>query len=152
SEAIGERSGVIALSTGVRHCERAYLSETYFDDKLPEGMYVYLEVADTGCGMSEETRLRVFDPFFTTKFTGRGLGLAAVLGIVRGHRGALKVHSELGKGTTFKLLFPVSTQSAVVEPDDHRGDSNWRGSGTMLIVDDDESVRDLSRQMLQTLG
>ncbi len=152
SEAIGERSGVIAVSTGVIYCDRAYLSESYLDDNLPEGLYTYLEVADTGCGMSDETKARLFDPFFTTKFTGRGLGLAAVLGIVRGHHGALKVYSELGTGTTFKVLFPATSDPAHPGTDRAEAASSWRGHGIALIVDDEESVRGLARQMLEKMG
>jgi signal transduction histidine kinase len=107
SDAIGDRSGVISVSTGVIECDRAYLTTTWLNDPLAEGFYAYLEVADSGCGMTREQLPKIFDPFFTTKFTGRGLGLAAVLGIVRGHKGAIKVYSEIGKGTTFKVLFPV---------------------------------------------
>jgi len=104
SEAIGSRSGVIVLSTGVMYCNEIYLSgvnevlRATLDEPLPEGQYVYFEVADNGCGMDKETMKKVFDPFFTTKFTGRGLGMSAVLGIVRGHRGPIKVSSDLGKG------------------------------------------------------
>ncbi len=112
SEAIGDSSGVISVSTGAIECDRNYLAETYLDDELPEGAYVYLEVSDTGCGMDEETQSNLFDPFFTTKFTGRGLGLAALLGIVRGHRGAIKVCSEVGRGTTVKVLFPAADRPA----------------------------------------
>ena len=151
SEAIGERSGVITLSTAAMDCDRQYLSESWLDEQLPEGMYVFIEVADSGVGMDAETRTRIFDPFFTTKFTGRGLGLAAVLGIVRGHRGAIKVYSELGRGTTFKVLFPASQRAGVREPGSAvRG--IYEGKGTVLLVDDDESVRAVGRKMLERIG
>jgi two-component system cell cycle sensor histidine kinase/response regulator CckA len=151
SEAIGERSGVVTLSTGAMDCDRAYLSEAWLDEQLPEGLYVFIEVADTGSGMDAETRARIFDPFFTTKFTGRGLGLAAVLGIVRGHRGAIKVYSELGRGTTLKVLFPASQHGEVREPTSLvRG--VYEGKGTVLLVDDDESVRAVGRKMLERIG
>ena len=151
SEAIGERSGVITISTGAMDCDRQYLSESWLDEQLPEGMYVFIEVADSGVGMDAETRTRIFDPFFTTKFTGRGLGLAAVLGIVRGHRGAIKVYSELGRGTTFKVLFPASERAEVPqEASAIRG--IYEGKGTVLLVDDDESVRAVGRKMLERIG
>jgi C4-dicarboxylate-specific signal transduction histidine kinase len=91
SEAIGDKSGIISISTGLLHADEHYLSHTYLNEKLQVGYYVTLEVADTGCGMAPSVQEKIFDPFFTTKFTGRGLGLAAILGIVRGHGGAIKV-------------------------------------------------------------
>ena len=151
SEAMGERSGVVTLSTGAMDCDRAYLSEAWLDEQLAEGMYVFIEVADTGAGMDAETRARIFDPFFTTKFTGRGLGLAAVLGIVRGHRGAIKVYSELGKGTTIKVLFPAS-QRAERREETSAVRGLYEGKGTVLLVDDDESVRAVGRKMLERVG
>ena len=107
-EALAEQSGIITVSTGSEHCTRAYLANTFpVDVEQRDGEYVYAEIADTGHGMSAETRARMFDPFFTTKFTGRGLGMATALGIIAGHGGAIHVHSEIGTGTTVKLLIPA---------------------------------------------
>jgi len=151
SEAIGDQNGVITVSTGSMECSRSYLQEAYIDEALPEGIYVYLEVADTGCGMDEATRFKMFDPFYSTKFTGRGLGLAAVLGIVRGHKGTVKVISEPGKGTTFRVLFPALAHQLVsVEPSSD--DAPSRGAGLVLLVDDEETVRAVARAMLEKLG
>ncbi len=103
--------------------------------------------------MDEETQSRIFDPFFTTKFTGRGLGLVAVQGIVRGHKGALRIYSEVGKGTTFKLFFPATIRRAEV----HRSSLNagildLRGSGTILVIDDEDFVLRMARSTLARLG
>jgi len=151
SEAFADNIGDIVVSTGVTDADRAYLSETLLGQQLPEGRYVYLEVSDTGCGMNKETRDRIFDPFFTTKFLGRGLGLAAVLGIVRGHGGAIKLYSESGHGTSFKILFP-SSQEAAPTVKQSREAIVWRGTGTILIVDDEEDVRMVAAKMLQKAG
>ena len=152
SEAIGDRSGVISLSTGLTRVDRNYLHGTLMDPDLPEGEYVCLEVADSGCGMNSETQARIFDPFFTTKFTGRGLGLAAVLGIVRGHKGALKVHSAVGRGTTFKLVFPAAagdTESPKTPP---ATVPQWHSEGAVLVVDDEETMRSTDARMLPMMG
>jgi PAS domain S-box-containing protein len=154
SDAIGDRSGIITLTVAATRFEEDYLKETEIDSNLLAGLYVYLEVADTGSGMDEETRERLFEPFFTTKFTGRGLGLAAVLGIVRAHRGAIKVYSEKGKGTTFKVLIPAAedTRDELKSAENGAALAEWKGSGTILIADDDDSVRALCARMLERLG
>ena len=151
SEAIGDKSGVIAISTGCMDCDRRYLENVWLDENLSAGLYVYLEIADTGCGMDKNTMSKLFDPFFTTKFTGRGLGMAAVLGIIRGHKGAIKVYSEINKGTSFKILLPASDKPVeFFNENNHTND--WKGSGTVLLVDDEESVRGVGIEMLKELG
>jgi len=155
SEAIGDKSGVISITTGAMECNRAYLSGTFLDEKLPEGVYIYLEVADTGCGMEKEIRERIFDPFFTTKFTGRGLGLPAVLGIARGHKGAIKIYSEPGRGTTVKVLFPVSASGGPTAPSAlsaAESRQKWQGAGTILLIDDEDTVRTVGKVMLEKMG
>ena len=151
SEAIGEKSGVIAISTGSMECDRSYLQNVWFDEQIPAGLYVYIEVADTGCGMDRETLDRIFDPFFTTKFTGRGLGMATVLGIVRGHKGAIKVQSEENTGSTFTILIPAC-EKPVERGGEVNQSSDWKGSGSVLLVDDEEAVRDIGSEMLRELG
>lgn len=154
SEAIGDRSGYISITTGAMYCDGEYMATTELTDEVPEDMYVYLEVADTGCGMDQSVRSQLFEPFFTTKYTGRGLGLSSVLGIVRGHGGAIKVYTEPGEGTTFKVLFPA------LSPEDGRLDvqekgsarERWRGSGTILFADDEDTVLAVGRKMLENMG
>ncbi|MBU5612986.1 PAS domain S-box protein [Geomonas sp. Red51] len=151
SEAIGDRDGVIAVSTGCIECQEQYLKDPWLIDPIPEGSYVALEVCDTGCGMDQETLARIFDPFFTTKFTGRGLGMAAVLGIIRSHKGAIKVYSEPGRGTSFKVLLPVAAGAATdVVPEAKTDD--WRGEGVVLLVDDEETIRSTGGDLLRQFG
>jgi len=151
SEAIGDKSGVIAVTTGCMDCDSSYLKDVWLDENLSDGLYVYLEIADSGCGMDKETMAKLFDPFFTTKFTGRGLGMAAVLGIVRGHRGAIKVYSEPGRGSSFKILLPASDRPVELF-NGVAAQGDWRGSGTVLLVDDEETVRGIGGEMLRELG
>jgi CheY-like chemotaxis protein len=152
SDAIGERSGVITVTTGLIDADARYLREIQAPDDLPAARYVYLEVSDNGSGMSDEVRQRIFDPFFTTKFTGRGLGLAAVQGIVRAHKGAIKVYTQVGKGTTFKVLLPAMVQDAAV-PAATAAAMRTEGRGRrILVVDDEEDVRVFVRKMLEHAG
>ncbi len=152
SEAVGDGHGRITLRTGTVDADRVALAQTYLGDDLEGGIYVYVEVADTGCGMDAETRARIFDPFFTTKFTGRGLGLAAVLGIVRGHKGAIEIESEPGRGTRFRVLFPRSTRPPALGPSEPVDVQEWRGSGVVLVVEDDDGVREFIEVTLKRCG
>jgi PAS domain S-box-containing protein len=152
SEAMGETKGIVSVRT-----KRVILYDPapaieYPPDGLPPGDYVSLEVSDTGCGMDEETQAKMFDPFSTTKFQGRGLGLAAVLGIVRGHRGAIRVSSEPDRGTTIRVLFPAAERPSLPDDETPSDGFAWRGSGTVLVVDDEEIVREVVREMLREKG
>ena len=151
SEALGEMGGVITVSTGRTHVGATYLRTTHLAPEIDSGEYVHLEVADSGVGMAPDVQSRIFEPFYTTKFTGRGLGLAAVLGIMRGHRGALTVFSEVNRGSTFKLLFPaVSAEGGVVA--NKVSSELWKGSGVILVVDDEAAVRRTVARMLELMG
>lgn len=153
SEAIGKESGVITLRTGVIQYDKAQFSSMWLKEELPDGKYVFLDVLDTGCGMSEATLKRIFDPFYTTKFTGRGLGLAAVLGIIKGHNGTIDVSSQLGKGTRFRVILPIGRRAAKKGALAQHGDGvDWKGEGGILLVDDEPTIRSLGRRMLERMG
>ncbi len=152
SEAIGEEvSGLITVRTGVQAVDEATNVGLLPALPLPPGSYVTLEVSDTGCGMTQEVRDRIFDPFYTTKFTGRGLGLSAMLGILRGHHGSLKVYSEPGRGSVFKLFFPAQALGAG-ERQVPRVGIGWRGRGVLLVVDDEASARAVARGLAEACG
>lgn len=157
SDALGEDGGTITLRTGVVH-SRELKDDRFGEPRRGEGgeptygRYVYLEVADTGVGMIQDTLNRIFDPFFSTKFTGRGLGLAAVTGIVRAHNGLIRIHTEPGQGTSFRVLFPPVPGTARKEEEATSIRSGWRGSGTILVVDDEEGVREVAERMLHEIG
>ena len=152
AEAFDGAAGRVELTAGVMDADRAYLAESYLHDDLPEGEYVYIEVADDGKGMDAETLSKIFDPFFTTKFTGRGLGLAAALGIIRGHRGAIRVQSKPGEGTTFRVLFPATRRAVKRNSNEVPVEPKAAGPGVVLVVDDEEAVRDVASISLENAG
>jgi PAS domain S-box-containing protein len=158
SEALHETEGVITLRTGVvqpGELDDARVGTSVRGDEPPvehQGPYVYLEVADTGSGMTPETLSRMFDPFFSTKFSGRGLGLAAVMGIVQSHHGLIRIRTEPGGGTSFRVLFPAVPGSAraIERPSATR--TEWTGTGTVLVVEDELGVREVAERILQDFG
>ncbi len=157
SDAIGNKAGLISVWTGVTQCDSAYLNRIRVDEVIQPGDYVYIEVSDTGCGMDETVMAKMFDPFFTTKFSGRGLGMAAVLGIVNRHRGAIDIQSEPGKGSTFKVLFPVRKHKRKSELTTNVGHTTVEPldtpiSGTVLLVDDEATVLSVAQRMLEEIG
>ncbi|MFP4378945.1 MAG: PAS domain S-box protein [Candidatus Sumerlaeia bacterium] len=152
AEAVGDSPGIIRITTGMNHYTRAELSRTVLGVNLPEGEYVWIEVQDTGPGMDDETLAHIFDPFFTTKFTGRGLGLATVLGIIRGHKGTIIVNSQENKGTRFRILLPALSEADIASEKDEDDLQNWKGSGLVLVVDDEEEVCRLCCRMLEKAG
>ena len=118
----------------------------------PGGRYVYQEVADTGCGMDEGAQRRMFEPFFTTKFTGRGLGMAAMSGIVRAHKGAIEIQSEVDRGTTIKVLSPALNEPVKRLSKEALREGDWSVSGTLLIVDDEPQIREVMEAVLRNKG
>lgn len=154
-DAIGDRAGTITRRVGMTVRGPAHVGTS---GDLPAGTYVYLEIVDTGCGMDAYTRSRIFDPFFSTKFTGRGLGMAAVLGIIRAHRGGIEVESEVGRGTSIRVLFPLDAAaiSASAPPFPEVTPAGVRvllpRQGTVLVVDDEITIRALTADMLTFLG
>jgi PAS domain S-box-containing protein len=153
AEAIGEKRGRVTIATRTQVVDEAYRRTLLLDEHVEAGLYVVLEVSDTGSGMDEETQARIFDPFFTTKFVGRGLGLAAVQGIVRGHKGAIKVDSRAGEGTTLLVFLPVSGEAGGAHlPPQAAELQDTADIETILVIDDEEIVRSTADNALRRLG
>jgi PAS domain S-box-containing protein len=152
AEAIGERPGAVTVTTSVQQLDERAVSDMRSSGEIEPGTYVSLEVQDNGAGMDEATIERIFDPFFTTKFTGRGLGLSATLGIVRGHKGSIRVESRPGEGSRFTVLLPAAREQARTAsvPEDTQQD--YTGSGAVLVVDDEELVRRAAAAALEHCG
>jgi PAS domain S-box-containing protein len=152
SEALGERGGTIRVATGLCRMDRRELAEGYGTSDAAPGDYVSLAVSDTGPGIGPEAQQRIFEPFFTTRASGRGLGLAAVLGIVVAHRGVIRIESRTGHGTTFRVLLPRAARPAAIAADAPERERRRTRSGTILVVDDDEPVLELAREFLERAG
>ena len=152
SDALEDNQGVISLKTGMLVFDTEQQTRQWMYESDIDQSYVYIEVGDTGCGMTDEIREKIFDPFFTQKFTGRGLGLAAVLGIVHSHKGNILVESEYGKGTVFTILFPALDHPADMALEPTTKLSTWEGSGTILLVDDEQTVQLIGTRMLKKAG
>jgi signal transduction histidine kinase len=150
AEAMGDKQGEVVVRTLARRAEEPELAACVASPEMPPGDSVVLEVIDNGAGMDEKTKSRIFDPFFSTKFTGRGLGLSAVLGIVRAHRGALLVQSYAGAGSTFRVFFPPSAASRLVAQPERIHVNT--GSGTVLIVDDEVMILRMAEAILDQAG
>ncbi|MBC7368069.1 MAG: transporter substrate-binding domain-containing protein [Undibacterium sp.] len=141
SEALGPGPGSIRLATGHGTIDPAHLTDVVYRPEKIAGAYAWVEVADTGHGMTPETRAKIFEPFFTTKFTGRGLGLAAVLGIVRAHGGVFTLHSEVGRGSTFRIYLPAADPAALFAPaPEHLPVSLPAPAAAVLVADDEPTV------------
>jgi signal transduction histidine kinase/ActR/RegA family two-component response regulator len=152
SEAMEPSGGTITVRTYSEYRSMADFNESFFvGSQMEPGEYVIARVSDTGAGIEKDQLLQIFDPFFTTKFTGRGLGLAAVSGIVRGHRGGINVRSKKGSGTCFELLFPLIPRFSVV-PKLTSVPPVWKGSGTILLVDDEPTVLRAGERLLKRMG
>jgi CheY-like chemotaxis protein len=154
SEAIGKEQGDIHVSLSIVSIKKDTLVPDDLGESIPAGSYLCLEVTDTGCGMDKETKRRIFEPFYTTKFTGRGLGMSAVLGILKAHKGVLQLFSQTGKGSTIKvcLPLPISEPAADETLNQATAPLPWLGSGTILLVEDEEQVRVIAKIMLEMFG
>jgi len=154
ADAVGGRRGWIEIATFRTETDPVHEKDAVVDARLGTGPWAGIRVADTGIGMNEETRQRIFDPFFSTKARGRGLGLAAVLGIVRGHKGALTLRTTEGRGSEIQVLLPALPAHERPSTSVPRFDHTAGGAvhGTVMVVDDEDTVREVAETMLQVLG
>lgn len=156
NEAIGDKEGKLTVTTGMMDVDQKFLSTCYADKTVLPGDYVFVDVDDNGCGMDKTTLDKMFEPFFTTKFTGRGLGMSAMLGIVRSHMGAVFVRSVKGKGTCIRVLFPsLEAESFMtIEQDEIENDAVdlVKHEGLILVVDDEVNLREIAGMMLEDMG
>jgi signal transduction histidine kinase/ActR/RegA family two-component response regulator len=154
SEAIGAGGGEISLMVQVQDCGEEDLSSMDFAEELLPGRYVALSVSDTGSGMDKATREKIFEPFFSTKFAGRGLGMAAVVGIVRGHGGGIRIETGLGEGTSITVFFPATSEAEGQTSTVPGASANvsWQGRGKVLLVEDDEAAREFAHVYLERAG
>lgn len=151
-ESMTDGTGLITLHTGFQQLEEVDISSSYSGQELQPGPYLFLNVADSGKGMDEATQAHIFEPFFTTKATGRGLGLAAIQSIVRGHQGGIWIYSLPEKGTTFRVLFPALGAPVMAQAEAAALPDDWRGSGLVLVVDDEAPIRTLAKTALTRVG
>jgi hypothetical protein len=147
AEAIGEEGGIIAITTSLSRVDRAELDRAFLSPDLPEGMYVTISISDTGGGVDPAILSRIFEPFFSTRFIGRGLGLPAALGIVRGHQGAIRVENQPGHGVTFVILLP-----AVPDLEAQAGAKLVPNRLRVLVIDGDEAIVMVTKRMLEHAG
>lgn len=152
AEAMEGRPGAVRIHSGSKQLSGADLGLIADEARRDPGEYVYFEIADSGVGMSEATKRRIFEPFFTTKPSGHGLGLAATLGIVRAHGGAVNVYSELGIGTTVRVYLPKSDRAVTPLTEAAPSNGEFRGSGTVLVADDESTVRGMVTAALTRRG
>ena len=153
SEAIGTAQGEVNILLAEFEVITGKTVEDYNRIPIPPGEYICLEVTDNGCGMDEATQSRLFEPFFTTKFTGRGLGMSAVLGIIQSHGGALQLFSQPTQGTTFKIYLPALVEELTGDENESSTASKaWQGNGTILLVEDEEQVRFIAKELLEMFG
>lgn len=153
AEAIGEAQGIISIEVGKKWISDDDLNDLWLGDLSEPGEFVYLRVSDNGCGLPEAKRFRIFDPFYSTKFAGRGLGLAAVLGIVKAHKGVIGIESVPHRGTVFTIFFPAYTQKKEAgSVNSETLKSSEICSGLILVVDDEDTVRTVGKEMLEMMG